>query len=266
MNKLDSLSVAAKAKIALGGDLFPARALGDMGACFDLGAPDVDAVLHGGLPVAALHEIQAERGHYANAAAFALLLALRASGNADVNEDDIFWIGERRQARKQGWLYPPGISEIGVDPDRILYADAPDMQIALRIAADAARLSPLAAIILSVGGARPAGLDLTATRRLSLFARESAVPVILLRDHLSATPSSAWSRWEVQAAPSRPLPANAPGGPVFDVKIARHRGGQEGLSALLEWNRETQSFAAHTRSVPAIPVIREDIAGQRKRA
>ena len=270
---------ALAAELVTATDLATAQGASDRGLCFQFGAQQIDDALNGGLPVAALHEVQAADagpggGTYANASALVLLMALRAAAASEESEtpeapktkSPILWIGERQQGKRHGWLYPPGLPEIGIDPARILYANAPDMPTALRVAADGVRSAALSAIILSASGARPKGLDLTATRRLSLFARESGVPVMLLRDQPSGMASSAWSRWEVAPAPSRSLPANAPGQPVFDIKLTRHRGGKEGASALLEWNRETQKFEGHTRAVPAISVFGKDIEATRKRA
>jgi len=235
---------------------------------FTFGEPSLDEGLGDGLPKGALHEIFAAKGSdFASSVAFALLTAERASEN----KGSFLWITERKQAARKGYLFPLGLAELGIDPDIIRYAEAPDTIAALRVAADTARSAAMGAIILSLDGNRPKGLDLTATRRLSLFARETGVPFFLLRDSNSPMPSAAWSRWQVTAAASHPLEANAPGQPVFNVNLLRHRGGKEGLSALLEWDRENRKFTAHISSVPAVSrgrkVTERTIAEeQRKRA
>ena len=55
-------------------------------------------------------------------------------------------------------------------------------------------------------------------------------------------PSAAQTRWRIGAAPSRPLPANAPGFPSFDVSLLRHRGGIAEFDAQVEWDRDQRSF------------------------
>jgi len=250
MNKIDSNHVPA------------------LGRSFSFGETTLDREFGAGLPAAALHEIHAARPRdYGTAAAFALLMAERAR----VASKPILWISERRSSYRLGRLYPPAIAELGIDPDAIIHAAAPDPVTALRVAADAGRSGAMGAVILSLSGKNPRGLNMTATRRLSLFARESKAAVFLLREGASAMPSAAYSRWKIASVSSLPLEANAPGHPVFDVTLLRHRRGVDGLSARLEWDRENRKFTAHIGAVPAVSRIREDIARtdieeERKRA
>eukprot|EP01035_Chromulina_nebulosa_P064639 gene64639-88434_t len=58
--------------------------------------------------------------------------------------------------------------------------------------------------------------------------------MLLLRVAASPAASAAATRWLVQAAPSRPLAANAPGPPAFTVTLLRHRGGAAGNTWHLE--------------------------------
>ena len=229
-----------------------------LGRSFSFGDSALDAEFGAGLPVAALHEIHAAKSRdYGTAAAFALLAAERAR----TASKPILWISERRSSYRLGRLYPPAIMELGIDPDEIIHAAAPDPVTALRVAADAGRSGAMGAVILSLSGKNPRGLNMIATRRLALFARESKVALFLLREGASAMPSAAYSRWKIASLPSLPLEANAPGQPVFDVTLLRHRRGIDGLSARLEWNRENRKFAAHIGAVPAVSGIRKDIAG-----
>ena len=55
-------------------------------------------------------------------------------------------------------------------------------------------------------------------------------------------PSAAQTRWRIGAAPGRSLPANAPGFPLFDVSLLRHRGGIAEFDARVEWDRHQRSF------------------------
>ena len=55
-------------------------------------------------------------------------------------------------------------------------------------------------------------------------------------------PSAAQTRWRIGAAPWRSLPANAPGFPLFDVSLLRHRGGIAEFDARVEWDRHQRSF------------------------
>ncbi|MEP2990280.1 MAG: hypothetical protein ABJN65_14960 [Parasphingorhabdus sp.] len=242
---------------------------------FTFGVGRIDTALRGnaaadGLPKAALHEIHAaEKTDMTSAAAMALLLAERCREGKP-----ILWITEAEEAHRQGRLYPPGIAELGIDPDTIIHIDAPDNITALRAAADGVRSSAMGTVIVELAGKRPKGLDLTATRRLSLSAQKSGVLNLLLRrdsDTQDPLPTAAFSRWEISAAPSIPLEANAPGHSTFDITLLRHRSGLYGLSARLEWNRDDRIFrdrqageaAPDLGTVPALSADRADHQGAR---
>lgn len=218
----------------------------DLPIYFNFGVERIDSALRGnaginGLPQAALHELHAaEKADRTSAAAMALLLADRSR-----EDKPILWISEGSEAQRQGRLYPPGLIELGIDPDAIIHIDAPDSIAALRAAADGVRSSAMGAVILELTGKKPKGLDMTATRRLSLSAQKSGVLNLLLRSGSNLEdplPTAAFSRWQVAAAPSAALEANAPGHSAFDITLLRHRSGLYGLSARLEWNRDNHAF------------------------
>lgn len=240
---------------------------------FSFGVNRIDAALRGnavadGLPRAALHEMHAaEKTDRTSAAAMTLLLAERCRA-----DKPLLWINEQVEARRQGYLYPPGIAELGIDPGNIIYVNAPDSISVLRAAADGVRSSAMGAVIVELAGKKPKGLDLTATRRLSLSAKQSGVTSFLLRmgsDLDNPLPTAAFSRWQVGAAPSAPLEANAPGHSAFDITLLRHRSGLYGLHARLEWNRDDHAFcerqagqaAPDLGTVPTLSVDRTDYQG-----
>ena len=210
---------------------------------FALGVPRLDATLNGGMAKARLHELwPAAPDDAPSAAGFALLLALKAAGTRA-----IVWI---EQQGRQGRLYPPGLAELGIDPARILFVNAPDEKALLRAAGDVVR-SPAAgvAVIAPAGPARL--LDLTASRRLTLFAESSGTTAILLRTADPHAPSAATTRWRVAAAPSQALEANAPGHPAFALDLLRQRGGAPSYGWHLEWDRDRAHFASLSRTLAA---------------
>jgi len=214
-------------------------------ARFALGVERLDAVLGGGLAQARLHELWpavAEDGP--SAAGFALLLASKAAGPAGT----IVWI--EQQAGRQGRLYPPGLAELGIDPTRILFVDAPDEKALLRAAGDVVRSPAAAAVVIAPSGAARL-LDLTASRRLTLFAENSGTTAILLRTADPHAPSAATTRWRVAAAPSRALEANAPGLPAFTIDLLRQRGGAPSYGWTLEWDRDRACFTPLSRALAA---------------
>lgn len=226
---------------------------------FDLGAPGVDGTLGGPLACAALHEIYAAReGDVAAAAGFTLALAKRAA-DARSPARPLLWIRQDFLDAETGRLAAAGLASLGISPDQLLLVRAPGAEMALRVAEDAARCPSLGAVLIELWGEAKV-LDLTATRRLSLRADGSGVPVFLLRASAHPTPSVAITRWRVEAAPSRPLPGEAPGAPAFLVSLLRHRAGLPGRCWHLEWDHETGSFhdiVPLSRPVVPIPAGRE---------
>ena len=215
-------------------------AAGAAGGRVGFGCAEVDARLDGGLPQAMLHEVMAaSAADWPAAAACALLLAARCGdGRAP-----ILWLHDgRRRGEQVGALYPPGLTELGVDPARLLIIAAPDSAAQLRAAADIARCRAAPALVIEI--AAPLGqLDLTASRRLLLAAEESGATLWLLQRDPRPRPSAAYSRWAVASAPSTPLAANAPGPPTFALHLTRHRGGIAPFALTLEWNRDAFAFA-----------------------
>lgn len=210
-----------------------------------LGVAGLDAALGGGIARGRLHEIYAAGvGDETSAQGFALMLALRGGWDGH-----IVWVAERRAA---GRLHAPGIAELGADPGRLLCVTVKDEAALLKAAADVAR-SPAAGTLVVAPGLRPKRIDLTVTRRLTLFAERSGVTAILLRGIGEQMPSAAETRWLVAAAPSTPLEADAPGGPAFHVDLVRRKGGSPSLGWRLEWDRDRLGFqgAGLSGAVPA---------------
>lgn len=229
----------------------PARV--EAGARVAFGCADIDARLDGGLPQAMLHELSAANaGDWTAAAACALLLSARCGGG----RAPILWLSTaQRRGRSEGGgamgaLYPPGLAELGIDPARLLSIAAPDGLAQLRAAADIARCRAAPALVIEL--VAPLGqLDLTASRRLLLAAEDSGATLWLLRRDARPMPSAAYSRWQVASAPSRSLPANAPGPPAFALTLTRHRGGVQPFALTLEWNRDRLAFARLADPAPA---------------
>lgn len=196
-----------------------------------------DAALGGGLATGRVHEFfAADPLDAASAASFAALLALRCDSVAP-----ILWLRTRDAVRRSGRLYAPGIAELGGDPNRLLVVETDDATAQLRAANDAARCPGSAAVIVESWGAMPA-LDFTAGRRLTLAARDAGTTLLMLRFAAKPVSSVAETRWDIRAAASQALAANAPGAPAFDVELLRWRAGPSGMRWRLEWNRDEQAF------------------------
>jgi protein ImuA len=201
-----------------------------------LGESWLDAMLSGGLRADGLHEFHAAEPLDAAAALGFSLLAARLRRALDGRP--LVWA---RQDDAPGLPYGPGLVELGVDPDAVALLMLPDGKALLRAGLDCVRDGAAAAVLLELHGRQPL-LDLTATRRLALAGAESGTMVLVARSAGPPVPSACHTRWRVAAAPSQPLPADAPGHPAFALTLLRHRGGREGLAITLEWNRDTASF------------------------
>lgn len=233
------------ARIAASGEPADSRSAGWLAS----GHADFDAALGGGLATGRCHEFfAADPLDAASAAAFAALIALRRAGNAP-----LLWLRTIDSARHEGQLYAPGIAELGGDPNRLLLVETQDAKALLAAANDAVRCTGSAAVVVESRGRLPA-LDLTAGRRLALGARDAGTNLLLLRIAAQPVPSVAETRWQVTAAPSRELEAQAPGAPALDLELLRWRGGPAGARWRLEWNRDEQAFREPALSRAFLPL------------
>ncbi len=151
----------------------------------------------------------------------------------------ILWVRQASQDLETGAPHPAGLSELGLDPARILLLRAPDARSVLQAGLEGARCPAFGAVIMELWGETRA-YDLTASRRLALAAKASSVPLFLLRIAAKPAPSAAETRWLARAAPSRALAAQAPGRPAFHLTLLRAQNGQEGARHFLEWNRDAR--------------------------
>ena len=201
------------------------------------------ATILGQLPANACHEVLAAgKADAASLFGFGIMLAMMLAGDAPC-----FLIREQRRG-DGALLYPPGLAQLGLEPDRCFSVHAPDLLAALRAAADIARSDAAGAVLVEVDG-NPRLLDLTASRRLALAAEKSGTAVLLLRSGAREAPSAAYSRWQVRSALST-SPALAAdeekglgfGPPAFAVTLLRHRRMAAGMEARLIWNVEERRF------------------------
>lgn len=195
----------------------------------------MDRALGGGLARGRLHELfTAEEADAASSAGFATMLACRVEGG-------IVWLREERAERRGGALFASGLIQAGLDPNRLILGVLPDPLTVLRAAVDVARCPELALVVIELwGDSRP--INLTASRRLALAAEASGVTLLMVRVAAEPRPSAAQTRWKVRSAPSRPLEANAPGHPTFEVELLRQRGRPAGGIWQVEWSRDEAAF------------------------
>ena len=223
-----------------------------------LGVPEVDGLMAcgAGLALGALHEIGADESRDSGALS-GLGLAFVATATRS-RPGHLLWVCDPLVRREAGLPHAPGLWQFGLDPARVILVLARRPEEALWAMEEGARCPALAAVVGEFHGFVRA-LDLTASRRLSLRAQESGVPVFLLRHGAAAEPGAALTRWRTAPAASGPV-ALAPGGnetgmgrhpfiglPRWRAALDRNR---EGSSArlTLEWSHAASRLAAPAAS------------------
>ena len=208
-----------------------------------LGVPEIDAVLGGGLSRASLHELSAASAiHLGAAAGFALTLAARTCEPAK----ETLWIATDFGTHETGALYGPGLDLIGLDTQKLLNVRVPRPVDALFAMEEALKCRALSAVVVELSGEA----DLTATRRLTLAARDGSTLGLLLRHKLDDAPSAAFTRWQIAAAPSVPDELGGLGSMAFHLSLIRNRRGPCGAWTLT-WNHHERTFSALSVGVAA---------------
>jgi len=214
-----------------------------------LGVPAIDAALGGGLPGAALHELSATPLHLGAAAGFALALASLAQERTR----ETLWIATDFGNLETGTLYGPGLDQFGLATERLLIARVARPVDALLAMEEALKCRALSAVIAELGDAP----DLTATRRLSLAAKDHGGLGLILRHGSSDAPSAARTRWQVAAAPSVPDEFGGLGRTAFSLELTRNRRGPCGTWTLT-WDHHERVFAALSLGVAEADRDRQD--------
>lgn len=225
-----------------------------------LGHAGADAMLQGGLAVGAVHEVFAAGRQSAVATGFVAGLAGRVLARRP-----LVWVRQDFTEIESGAVSMSGLAELGLDPRLLVTVRAPDVDTALRTAADALACDALGSVVLEVWG-QARQLDLVASRKLTLAAQMSGVTALLLRVGAEPQPSTAETRWIVRAAHSPPsIPAW--GAPMFDAQLVRNRHGPVGRW-IMEWKCDECLFsqpAAYPQPVAAAPAYRPHQAPVRSR-
>jgi protein ImuA len=216
-----------------------------------LGVAGIDAALGGGLACAALHELSATPLHLGAAAGFALTLSALSAFSEKAKQ--VLWITTDFGMRETGALYGPGLDLIGLDTERLLVAHVAKPVDALFTMEEALKCRALSTVVAEINGET----DLTATRRLTLAAREGGALGLLLRHKPSRSPSAAHTRWQVSGAPSVPDEFGGLGRTAFTLSLLRNRRGPCGTWTLA-WDHHERVFTALSLGVAAAASDRPD--------
>lgn len=250
---------------AIEGNATPFAGSGISRVCLDGEHGALDGALPwGGLPRGVLHEIAVGRGAGEPAAAVAfaaVLLARLAKGEGTAKDGTmggtVLWVRppEACGGRDAG-LYGPGLAAFGLDPARLIIANAGTPRDALWAIEEGLRAPELAAVLGETDG-----IGLNASRRLQLAAEESGVTGLLLRragalDPAALPPSAAVTRWRVRPAPSANTSGLVPGLSHWHLDLLRCRGGIP-CSWNINHDQETHrlALAAPLSGGPADPAL-----------
>jgi protein ImuA len=119
---------------------------------------------------------------------------------------------------------------------------------------EALRCRGVGAVLAEVRG-HPRELDLTASRRLALRARDGGAMGLLLRQSGAAEPGAGATRWHVAPRAATTLDGftEGIGRPAWRLTLERNRAGPTGIFDL-EWNHDSRAFAPAGR--PALSLSR----------
>jgi protein ImuA len=216
-------------------------------------APPIDAALGGGLVCGALHELAPTAPvHLGAASGFAAAIAARAS----LGRCEILWIATDYAVAEGGGPYGPGLDLFGLASSHLLMLRVTKPVDVLWAMEEGLRCRALACVIAELTGEGEIA-DLTATRRLTLAAREGLSARtsglgLLIRHKTTSMPSAAATRWEITSALSEPdALARRSGGlgrARFDLSLHKNLRGPAGRW-IIEWNHHERIFQ-QTISVP----------------
>jgi protein ImuA len=234
---------------------------GEDGRLVSFGVTSLDAALAGGLACGALHEIgPAAPLHGGAAAGFAMALVARALRGGS----QAVWIQPDFNITEAGALYGPGLDLMGLPTERLVILRVPRPRDVLWAMEEALKCRAAGAVVAELASE---AADLTATRRLSLAAREGGGLGLILHPGIAAgsqpfcsqplcsQPSTATTRWEVASARGARDRFGGLGPTTFALSLVKNRRGRTGQWRL-SWDHHECAFAT-SLSLPVAPAARD---------
>lgn len=230
------------------------------GRALPFGLPILDAHLPlGGLAFGALHEVAPEAAGDLPAA-FGFMAALLGRMPP---RGPVLLVTSRRGLADWGRPHGHGLNALGLDPARVILVEARQERQALWAMEEALRSGAPVAVAGVVG----MGLDLKASQRLQLAARNSGLPLLLLWPAAATGASAAATRWRIGAAEAARDRFGLIAGWRWRVRLERCRNGRPG-EWLVEWDHVAHRFSlAAAMADPALhrsagPQLRVASAGR----
>lgn len=137
----------------------------------------------------------------------------------------VMWVSQQAASRELGRIYGPGLFEVGLDPERVLFVEAQRGGDVLWAVEEGLRSRAVGAVVGEfVWDQR--SLDLTSTRRLALRSEATGVPAYIAAVAGKVGATAARTRWRVSSAPSRPAKGTALlGEPTWTLDLVKNREG-----------------------------------------
>jgi protein ImuA len=218
--------------------------------------PALDAHLpQAGLAFGALHEIGPET-EADLPAAFGFMLALL--GRVPAGGPLLLVLSEK--LARCGRPHGHGLAGLGLDPARVILVETRNDSEALWATEEALR-SGVPGAVASAPGAR---LDLKASQRLLHAARDSALPLLLVKAAGTAGAPTAATRWRIGAAPAASDRFGLIAAPRWRVALERCRNGRPG-EWMLEFDHVTHRFGL-AAPVAGASVSRSGTAEDKRRS
>jgi protein ImuA len=183
------------------------------------GVPEMDArIPGGGLAYGALHEVAGGGSGTVDGAAAALFVA----GIAARTKGKILWCLTRPD------LFFPAISQAGLHPDRVIFAESDREEDVLSAFEEGLSFGGLGAVVSEL-----VRLPMNASRRLQLAAERTGTMGIALRRWRRQNeasdfgqPTTSTTRWRISVLPSEPLPVAGIGRPRWLAELMRVKAGE----------------------------------------
>jgi len=222
------------------------------------GLPALDTHLpRGGLAFGAVHEIGPEtEADMPAALGFLIALLGRIPAGAPLV------LIRSRTLRRIGTLHGHGLAALGLDPARAILIEPRTGPEALWATEETLRSAVPAAVASAIGDT----LDLKAGQRLLHAARETRIPLLLLRPHGTGVVATATTRWRIAAAPGRRDRFGMMSAWRWRASLERCRNGRPG-DWMLEFDHGTHRFGlAAPMAGASLPEIESPGETQREQA
>lgn len=198
-----------------------------------------DAMLGGGLLFGALHETAPVRPlDFGAACGFTLALATLAARRGG----ETLFIQTDYARLEGGAIYGPGLDLFGLPSRRLLVLRARRAVDALFAMEEALKCRAVASVIAELPDD---SADLTATRRLSIAARDHRGLGLLLRHRSSAMPSAAMTRWSIASEAGPRDEFGGIGITSFLLTLVKNRRGPCGRLSMA-WNHHERVFVTQS--------------------